>query len=121
MKETEQQPVDYMYGALFPEAELNLVRRFFGKSRGISLEEFTETYQLSIKDPLNDNVGQHLMTVPEGLVYIKISSSRRRLAGVWEHFNHERRKSLKPAEPVRRNLPRAINRRRSRVSEVKSS
>jgi hypothetical protein len=106
MRETEQPLINYVYGALFPEGELDRVRRIFGKARGVDLKEFPETYQLRIKDPVTENVEQHTMIVPEELVYLEISSKRRRLAGLWRRFGDERSKASTPVESVRQNRKR---------------
>ncbi len=120
MVKGEQQPVNHVYGALFPEAELDLVRRLFGKARGVTLEEFLETYQLSIKDPLTKNVERHTMIVPERLVYLRVSGKRRRLADLWGSFRKEKSKSLILAESVMKPRKRRHLRATSAVPPIKA-
>jgi len=101
MNRQELPPIDYTYGALLSKEDLEIARSIFGKARGVNLMEFPETYKLYIKDPLTRSVGQYEMITPEGLVYVEISSKRRRLANLWGHFNHERNGLPTIAEPIK--------------------
>src|ERR1035437_5282322 len=101
MNKHELPPINYTYGTLLSMADLEIAKSVFGEARGVDLRELPETYQLRIKNPITESVEQHEMIVPEGLVYVEISSKRRRLANLWGHFNHERNGLPKITEPIK--------------------